>query len=74
MIETQEQFDKLKDFVRESQFDRLGVFTYSPEEGTPAALMPNQISEEVKKRRMDEIMCIQQTISKNKNRRVIGKG
>lgn len=61
--ETEEDFIQLQDFVKEMQFDRLGVFCYSQEEGTPAATMPNQISEEVKLERKECIMQIQKDIS-----------
>lgn len=61
--ETQEQHDELMEFVDEMEFDRLGVFTYSPEEGTPAADMPDQISEEVKEERQAELMELQQEIA-----------
>ncbi|MCC7459756.1 MAG: 30S ribosomal protein S12 methylthiotransferase RimO [Proteobacteria bacterium] len=71
--ETQEQFEKLKDFVREMEFDRLGVFTYSQEEGTKAAMMPNQISDKVKKQRQEEIMLMQQEISNRRNAQAVGK-
>ena len=70
--ETQAQFEKLKDFVREMEFDRLGVFTYSQEEGTKAAMMVNQISEKVKKQRQEEIMILQQEISSRRNAKMIG--
>ena len=58
--ETQEDHEELMAFVDEMEFDRLGVFTYSPEEDTPAAEMPNQIDEEVKKDRQAELMELQQ--------------
>ncbi len=61
--ESEEQHQELMDFVSEMKFDRLGVFTYSREEGTPAAVMPDQIPEEVKQRRYDELMCRQQEIA-----------
>lgn len=61
--ETQEQHEELKDFVDEMEFDRLGVFTYSPEEGTPAATMTEQIPEEVKEDRQAELMELQQEIA-----------
>ncbi len=51
--ETQEEHEELMGFVDEMEFDRLGVFTYSPEEDTPAATMPDQIAEEVKEARRD---------------------
>ena len=61
--ETQEDHEELMGFVDEMEFDRLGVFTYSPEEDTPAATMPDQVAEEVKEARRDEIMELQQEIS-----------
>ena len=61
--ETQEQHEELMEFVDEMEFDRLGVFTYSPEEDTPAALMENQIEESVKEERQEELMELQQDIA-----------
>ena len=61
--ETQEQHEELKDFVDEMEFDRLGVFTYSPGEDTPAATMTEQIPEEVKEDRQAELMELQQEIA-----------
>ena len=61
--ETEEDFAQMAAFVEEIQFDRLGVFTYSPEEGTKAAVMEDQIDEEVKEARRDHIMELQQDIS-----------
>ena len=61
--ETQEQHEELMQFVDEMEFDRLGVFTYSPEEGTPAAAMQDQIDEEVKEERQAELMELQQEIA-----------
>lgn len=61
--ETQKDHEELMGFVEKMRFDRLGVFTYSPEEDTPAAIMDNQIEEEVKERRKDEIMQLQQGIA-----------
>ena len=61
--ETQEQHEELKDFVDEMEFDRRGVFTYSPEEDTPAATMTEQIPEEVKEDRQAELMELQQEIA-----------
>lgn len=61
--ETQEKHEELKDFVDEMEFDRLGVFTYSPEEDTPAATMTEQIPEEVKEDRQAELMELQQEIA-----------
>ncbi len=59
------------DFIDEMEFDRLGVFTYSPEEDTPAAIMPDQIDEEVKKDRQAELMELQQEISLDKGQKKI---
>ncbi len=61
--ETEEAHRELMHFVDRMEFDRLGVFTYSPEEGTPAAQMEDQIQEEVKERRRDELLTLQQEIS-----------
>ena len=70
--ETEEDHNILMDFIDEMEFDRLGVFTYSPEEDTPAATMPGQIDEEVKLTRKDEIMELQQEISIDKSERLVG--
>ena len=61
--ETQAQFEELMNFTREARFDRMGAFTYSPEEGTPAARMKDQIDEDVKLARLDQLMMLQQAIS-----------
>ena len=71
--ETEDDFKDLYNFVDEMEFDRLGVFTYSAEEGTPAAEMENQIEEEVKIARRNEIMELQQEISAEKAESRIGK-
>ena len=71
--ETEEQHEELKRFVSEMRFDRLGVFTYSRQDGTPAASMPDQIEEDIKEQRKEEIMLIQQEISADKNSGQIGK-
>ena len=70
--ETDEQFKTLLDFVKEARFERLGAFTYSPEEGTAAAKMPGQIDEAVKNERMDQLMMLQQGISMEVNEARIG--
>ncbi len=70
--ETEEQHRNLLAFVREVKFDRLGVFTYSREEGTPAAEMDGQISDDVKERRRGEIMEAQQKVSKENGKKRIG--
>lgn len=71
--ETQEQFNKLCEFVRETRFDRLGCFAYSQEEGTPAALLPDQIEDEEKQRRADIIMQEQMLISDDNCKKQLGK-
>lgn len=71
--ETEEQFRELLDFVAETEFDRLGAFAYSPEEGTPAARMPDQIPDEIKQERLDRLMTLQQGISLRRNLTRIGK-
>lgn len=71
--ETEEDFEQLKEFVEKMQFDRLGVFTYSREEDTPAAEMDEQIEEEIKASRRDEIMQIQQDIAFEKSNSRVGE-
>lgn len=71
--ETEEEHEELLDFVDEMEFDRLGVFPYSPEEDTPAACMEGQIPEEIKEARRDELMELQQDISFEKAEAMIGK-
>ncbi len=71
--ETQEDHEELIDFVDDCEFDRLGVFTYSQEEDTPAALMPDQIEEEVKQERQRELMELQQFIAFEKAEAMIGQ-
>lgn len=71
--ETQEDFEETYRFVNEMEFDRLGVFTYSQEEDTYAATMEDQIAEEVKAQRRDEIMELQQAISYEKSEEMVGK-
>ena len=70
--ETEEQHEELKEFVDEMEFDRLGVFTYSPEEDTPAAEMPDQIPEEIKEERQAELMELQQEIAFDQAEAMIG--
>ncbi|MBM6684331.1 30S ribosomal protein S12 methylthiotransferase RimO [Faecalicatena contorta] len=71
--ETKEQHEELMDFVDQMEFDRLGVFTYSPEEGTPAAEMEDQIPEEVKEDRQAELMELQQEIAFDLAEDMIGR-
>lgn len=71
--ETEEEFGELADFVKEMRFERLGAFAYSQEEGTPAAKMPNQVDEDIKKRRQEIIMDEQSRIAQELNEEKIGK-
>lgn len=70
--ETDEQFARLMDFITDIEFDRLGAFTYSPEEDTPAAEMPDQIDEDIKEARLDTLMRAQQAISLKRNQLRVG--
>ncbi len=71
--ETQEQFEEVLDFMVDQQFDRVGCFKYSPEENTPAGKMPNQIDEATKQMRYEAVMEVQQNISREMHRRMIGQ-
>lgn len=71
--ETEDDFQELYRFVNEMEFDRLGVFTYSQEEDTAAAEMPDQVEEKVKEFRRDELMELQQAISFDKSENMVGK-
>lgn len=71
--ESEEQFEELCEFVEEAQFERLGCFAYSPEEGTPAEQFPDQIDEEIKRRRCEVIMEQQMTIADRFNQTQIGR-
>ena len=71
--ETEEQHEELMAFVDEMEFDRLGVFTYSPEEDTPAATMPDQIDESVKEDRQADLMELQQEIAFELAENMVGK-
>lgn len=71
--ETDEDFNELKEFVRDIRFDKLGVFKYSQEEGTPAATMSNQVTDETKEERERELMIIQQEVSRYINENKVGK-
>ena len=71
--EREAQFEELLSFVREARFARLGAFTFSPEEGTLAAAMPGQVPEEVKARRLDQLMLAQQEISLELNQARVGE-
>ncbi len=71
--ETENDFLLLKEFIREAKFERLGVFKYSSEEGTPAFTMSNQVDEQTKDERLDELMKIQYDIACEQNEKLIGK-
>lgn len=71
--ETEENFNELKSFIENARLDKVGVFKYSREEGTPAYSMKNQISEDIKVERQGEIMMLQQKISREINKSKIGK-
>ena len=71
--ETEEDHEELMNFVDEMEFDRLGVFTYSREEDTPAATMPDQIDQDIMDTWRDELMALQQEISIDKSAQMVGK-
>ena len=71
--ESREQFEDVCRFINEMEFNRLGVFPYSQEEGTPAARLPDQIDEETKRSRMDELMELQQEIAFDLENEMIGR-
>ncbi len=71
--ETEEDFQELRAFVKNVEFDRVGVFTYSDEEGTPAFNLPHKVSPKIAKRRRDQLMNEQARISRGKNRARIGE-
>ncbi|MEG1992354.1 MAG: radical SAM protein, partial [Acetivibrio sp.] len=71
--ETETDQEELLEFVNQMEFDRLGVFTYSPEEGTPAAIMENQIPEEIKIERQQQLMELQQEIAFEKAERMLSQ-
>ena len=71
--ETEEHFQHLLEFVAEQQFDHVGVFTFSPEEGTPAAELPDQVPPEVAQERKDRLMALQQPIAAARNAAWVGR-
>ena len=71
--ETEEDHKQLLEFVREAKFDRLGAFIFSREEGTPSHDLPNQVPEEVKERRYNELMFVQREVSRELNEAMIGR-
>lgn len=70
--ETEEQFEELKQFVEEAKFDRLGVFAYSKEDGTPAVKLDGHMRMNIKKARASEIMQIQNKVSRKNNEKMLG--
>jgi len=71
--ETEVEFQSLLDFLEEIRFDRVGVFTYSPEVGTPGASLGDPVPDAIKEERRQRLMAMQQQISREKNRRFLGK-
>ena len=71
--ETEEQFEELKEFVKETRFDRLGVFAYSKEDGTPAVKLDGHLKMNIKKARANEIMKLQNKVSRENNEKLIGR-
>lgn len=71
--ETQKDHEELMAFVNEMEFDRLGAFAYSPEEGTPAETFKDQVSDEVKRTWQEEVMELQQEVSYDKNQELLGR-
>jgi ribosomal protein S12 methylthiotransferase len=71
--ETESEFQALLDFIAEIAFDHVGVFTYSPEQGTPAAALPGQVPEEVKQERLERAMLAQQPVSLARNQAQVGR-
>jgi ribosomal protein S12 methylthiotransferase len=71
--ETDEQFRELYEFLKAAEFDRLGVFSFSPEEGSAAARLNNKVDERVAQARLREIMELQKRISKRLNQRLVGQ-
>ncbi|MDR1874838.1 MAG: 30S ribosomal protein S12 methylthiotransferase RimO [Synergistaceae bacterium] len=71
--ETEEQFERVLEFLEEAEIDRVGAFVYSPEEGTKAALLPNQVPDEVREERYNRLMSLQAEISRERNAFFVGK-
>ena len=71
--ETNEDFDELYEFIKESKFDRLGAFSYSKEEGTPAARIKEQVHPMTKKSRYNKIMALQQKVYEEISQKYIGR-
>lgn len=71
--ETEEAFQELLAFIKEQNFDRVGCFKYSPEEGTPGGRMEDQVDEETKERRHQQVMALAQELSKKKHKNLVGR-
>ncbi|GBC98686.1 Ribosomal protein S12 methylthiotransferase RimO [bacterium HR17] len=71
--ETERHFEHLSEFVRAMRFDRLGVFVFSPESGTPAAQMPHQVPREIAEERRSRLLTLQQEIARQRNERFVGR-
>jgi ribosomal protein S12 methylthiotransferase len=71
--ETEQHFSSMLQFIQQHPFDRIGAFAFSPEEGTAAATMPDQVPEEVKQERLSRLMETQQAISRARNQRRVGQ-
>jgi ribosomal protein S12 methylthiotransferase len=71
--ETEEHFEHLLEFIQRHEFDHVGVFTFSPEEGTPAYNLPNQLPPSVMAERLHRVMELQQPISQKQNQQEVGK-
>jgi ribosomal protein S12 methylthiotransferase len=71
--ETQEQFEEILEFISVQKFDRVGCFQYSPEENTPGGKMENQIDEKIKQKRFEAVMEVQQNISRDKHKALVGQ-
>lgn len=71
--ETQKDFKELTDFMEEMKFERLGIFTYSQEENSHSASLPDQIEQKIKEERLDQAMLLQQEISEKNNKRFLGR-
>lgn len=71
--ETEEEFEALADFISEMRFDRVGIFIYSHEVGTPASALSDDVPDGLKEARRDELMALQQPISLAKNQALVGK-
>ena len=71
--ETEEDFQELVDFVKETKFDAMGAFMFSPQDGTPAAKMDGQIADDVKEARYDLLMATQAAVSEENDQRLIGR-